>query len=420
MAKMDKLTVEECKALYFDSDSLIESPRKLFRLNGYSNGRYYYRFDENQEPVFYISVTNMIEQTMPTSPFLIKWMADMGHDESKEYAKQRADYGTMMHLLFQRLLINKKINFDEIDGELMDYLKQIGQPLSLFDSWIDELKKDVLAFALFLKEYKVKPLAIEMMLASDEGYAGALDLFCEMTIEEKGFHGEVYKSGEQKGKPKETKKETIIKGIVDFKSGRKGFYDQHEIQLEAYRRLLKENFPDFKDENIKIFNFAPNDWRTFPSYKLKDQSDSRNIEKFDYLVALGQIEMNKMDRNIVRINGEFDLSNSVTDAIQSISISSVVKEMNQTSELAEALGEQITHELTVDFATGGDSSAVFEVSADGIREVSQSEVDNLFKQSKPKRNARKNKKSEQPDEQNPDNRKDQGGTKKRKRSAPES
>lgn len=331
MAENIKLSVEECKALYFDPKALLEPTRKLYRLNGYAAGRYYYCLNEMGEPQFFISVTNMISQTLPTPEALTKWIAGLGYDQSKAYALERADYGTFMHILFTKLLIEKTLDMDSIDDELIQYLQEQGQPRTLFTEWIDELKKDVLAFAQFLKDYKVKPLAIELILASEEGgYAGAIDLICEMTIEEKGFFGEVYKSGENKGKPKETKREIRINAAIDNKSGRKGFYEAHEIQLQAYRNLVHENFPDLKID--KVYNFAPSDWRTAPSYKLKDQSESPNLEKFDYLVALANIEMSKREKQVIRISGTLDLEKDLTEAYEEVTISSLVKELQFKEE----------------------------------------------------------------------------------------
>ena len=70
------MTVEEIKAEFFNEDALQEQPEPVYRLD--SNGhRYYYTFDENGEPTFFVSVTTLIKQTMPTSPQLVKWIADM-------------------------------------------------------------------------------------------------------------------------------------------------------------------------------------------------------------------------------------------------------------------------------------------------------------------------------------------------------
>lgn len=325
MSKPNQLNIEECKALFFDETALLEPSRKLFRLNGYSAGRYYYSFNEGNEVEFFISVTNLIKQTMPTPDPLLKWIASMGYDESQAYAQERADYGTFMHIQFQSLLINKVLDLDSLDDQLKAWLQEQRQPQSLYEQWIDEIKKDVLGFAQFVRDYKVVPLAIEVMLASQDGYAGAVDLVCLMTIEEKGFFGEVLKSGPNKGQPKETKRETGVIGIVDFKSGRKNFYEAHEIQLEAYRNLVRENFPSLNMNDVRLYNYSPSEWRTKPGYKLKDQTNSPNRDKFPLLCSLARIEMSKRDKKITRITGVLDLNEPVEKVYHEIMISDLVK-----------------------------------------------------------------------------------------------
>ena len=105
------MTVEEIKAEYFNEDALQEQPEPVYRLDS-SGHRYYYTFDENGEPMFYVSVTTLIKQTLPTSPQLIKWIADIGYEESQRYAQERAAYGTFMHSQLAELLIARSYNLN--------------------------------------------------------------------------------------------------------------------------------------------------------------------------------------------------------------------------------------------------------------------------------------------------------------------
>ena len=323
--KLPVLTIEECKEIYFDKNILIYPSRKLFRMHGYSAGRYYYE-DTGRSINYFISVTNLIASTMPTPEPLKKWIADMGYDESRKYAQERADYGTFMHIKFHELLINRKLDLDSVDGELKDYIKECKLPDVLFDEWIEEMKKDILGFAAFLKEYRVRPLAIEIVLASEDGYAGAVDLICLMTIEEKGFFGEVYKSGDNKGKPKETRRETEVFAIVDFKSGRKNFYESHEIQLRAYKNMVQENFPRLDADKLRLYNYSPNEWRTVPGFKLKDQTDCQSSEKFEHLVNIAKIEMKRRARSVLKINGVLDLDKPVEDCYKEMTLDELIAE----------------------------------------------------------------------------------------------
>lgn len=325
------MTVEEIKAEYFDEDSLQEQPEPVYRLD--SNGhRYYYTFDEDGEPQFFVSVTTFIKQTMPTSPQLIKWIADMGYEESQRYALERAAYGTFMHSQIAELLISHTYDLDGLKERLKLYIESEKLPAD-FIGYADDLKKDVLAFAQFAKDYKLRPLAIELVLTNPrDGYAGAIDLCAEITIEEKGFFGEVYKSGDKKGQPKESKRERRIRAIIDFKSGRKGFWDEHEIQLAAYREMWNMHFEKYPVE--RVYNFSPKAWTgSVPTYNFKDQTDSKNAAKLPYLVELARIEDGKRDNTFTSCGGvisldEPDFENNITE----ISLAEVVKKRKQKPE----------------------------------------------------------------------------------------
>lgn len=324
------LTSEEMLSIFFNKDALVEAFEKVYCLQG-TNHRYYYTFDQNFEPTFFTSVTTMIKATMPTSPYLIKWIADMGYDESKNFAAERADYGTFMHKEIAELLITKKYNTEAMKEKLKAYIEAEKLP-SDFINHIDELKKDILAFAQFMIECKVKPLAIEIVLTHPtDGYAGAVDLICEMTQEVSGFYGEHFKTGARAGEPKETKKEQTFIAIVDFKSGRKGFFEEHEVQLQAYTEMWQHHFPGTPVE--RAFNWSPKAWTgATPTYNLKDQTGAKSRAKLKHLVEISKIE-NERRNNIVKvISGTIDLTKGLSENITEISLSQLVKKHKTESE----------------------------------------------------------------------------------------
>lgn len=320
------LHAEEVKALYFDSEALIEPPYKLFRLDSKGGNRNYYRFDEKNNPEFFISVTTFIGRSMPMNFHLLKWYADMGMQRAEEHKNERADYGTYMHGVIEKLTIARKYDLDKLYDDLVEYAQTKGRGQEYADKWYFEMKKDILAWAQFLIDYNVKPLAIEVMLCSPKyGYAGAIDLLCEMDFEFKGFYGEVYKSGVRKGEPKETKETRRIKAIVDAKSGKKGFFEGHEVQLHAYKNMFEENYPDIKID--KVFNWAGNEWRgVTPTYKLKDQTDSKLALKLKQFVELAQIdEATKDDTGFTIIQGVIDLDKGLESNIKELTKSELVQ-----------------------------------------------------------------------------------------------
>jgi len=297
------MSVEEIKALFFDANALKEPPYRIYQLNtdGY---RYYYRFDENGEPHFYPSVTTMLSAVMPTSPYLIEWMMKNGKEGAEEKRDIAAMYGTFMHSQFEEVIINRRYDFDEAPEKLRDYLDRENLPDKVFNDWLVKIRKDVLAFAQFVKDYNVRPLAVEIGLVHPKyNYAGCVDMPCIM---------------------KDPKTKEDFKAIVDFKSGRKGFYEEHELQLALYTMMWNVNFPDVKID--RFFNFSPKDWRSTPSYNLKEQTKSKNIEKIPHLLALAAIEDEKRDNTITVVKGVLDLDNGkLEDNILELSLSELIK-----------------------------------------------------------------------------------------------
>jgi hypothetical protein len=109
-----------------------------------------------------------------------------------------------------------------------------------------------------------------------------------MTIEEKGFFGEVYKAGEKKGMPKESKQEKVVTAIVDFKSSENGFFDKHFFQLQLNKRIFEENYPDRSID--RLFNWSPKAWISEPTFNLKDQTDGPLIDLCDCVFEQGRIK----------------------------------------------------------------------------------------------------------------------------------
>ena len=318
------ITTEQMVAMFFDEKALRLAPRPVYRMGG-TIDRIYYTLDESLEPRFYSSVTGFIESSLPTSPHLIKWIAEKGYEESQNYTKDRSYYGTFLHIEIGTLLIMKKLDLDKLRERLLAYIESNKLPQD-FVNYEEEFKKDLLAFAQWCIDYSVKPLSVEIVLASEEmGVAGAIDLVAELTIVEKGYFGEVYKSGPRKGEPKESKTETVVTAIIDFKSGRKGFFEAHEIQLESYRLLWNENFPEIGID--RIYNCSPKDWRgENPTYNFTDQSGSKSLLKLPHLLKLGALELRKREKSVLICEGEIDLEKKdVSGNFVNVNLSTLIK-----------------------------------------------------------------------------------------------
>ena len=258
--------IESVSAAY----NLLTPPDYTLRRVNTAQGRFYLA-DEKM----YISVTSLIDMTTRQDEGLIRKMSDMGYDKWMTWLNERASYGTIMHILIAEFLEHGYVDFDLLGHRVAVLFEQYNIAKNKYFVFYEDLCQDMLAFCKFAAEYKVQPLAIELPLISKtHQFGGTLDLVCKMIVKEKGYFGEVYKTGERKGEPKESTKELEIYGVVDFKSGRNGFTDKHADQLMLCEMLLKENYDEFLNSKIpvRLFNWAPKAWRTEPSYTLKDQS----------------------------------------------------------------------------------------------------------------------------------------------------
>lgn len=314
------ITSEKINPLFFDYTKLKYQPEPLYRLDS-SGHRYYYRLDQDNNPIFYTSVTTMIKNTMPTSPHLIKWLVDKQGD-GKDEAEERANYGTFLHAELASLLMNGTYDLDKLPEILQAFCTRENIPYKA--EWASELKKDLLALSQFIIDHNVKPLAIEICLWHPEDeYAGAIDLGCEMDVEDKGYFGEVYATGERKGQPKESKQVNRIRAIVDLKSGRKGFYESHEVQLAAYREMWNIHFPDMRID--RVFNVSPKEWRSTPSYNLTEQTDKKSIAKLPHLIQLAKIEDSRRSNMVTVCEGKIELTKGLEQNIKELSFTDLIK-----------------------------------------------------------------------------------------------
>ena len=301
---MQGVTVEEMKAMFFNVDALREPPYKVWQLNSKGH-RYYYRYDDEGNPEFYPSVTTILSQTLPKSQYLIDWIAKTGVEEAERYKQERGMYGTFMHAQFEELGISRMYDLDSLKNRLRDYM-EINRLPNDFIYYADDLKKDVLAFAQFIIDYDVKPMAVEIALVHPYyKYGGMIDYPCIM-----------------RESPNSNK---YIRAIVDFKSGRKGFYEEAEIQLHMYKDMWNINYPDCEID--RVFNFSPKDWRKCPSYNLKDQTDSPNAKKIPALLELAAIEDLKKDNVFTSVSGTImlDESPNLTSNVICLTLSELIK-----------------------------------------------------------------------------------------------
>lgn len=329
----------------FLSKDFTAPASRIYRI-GINGRRYYYEYIDGK-PIIYASGTTLISDGYPdNSKGMEEWrvkMRVMGENPD-EFAQYRANYGTIMHILFGHYLTGIKIPLHDLDK----YIRNLKGTFiadhdidALMKNNLEELQKDMLAFAQWVKDYNVKPLAIELMMRSVKyQVATAVDLVCNLDITEEGYFGEVYKSGERKGEPKLTKRPRTVIGIVDFKSGKKGFYDKHAIQLLLNKKIVEENYPNIKIE--ALYNFSPKDWRTNPGYNFTDQSNNNVLDELEEILSIGKkrhLKKNKsvtVYKGILDITSDFDYSKNYDVQDIDYFISNIREE-----EVVEEIGEEV-------------------------------------------------------------------------------
>ena len=323
------ITIIKPEAEYIDT-SLDPPPYSVYRIDG-NLKRYYYTLIDGK-PVFYISVTSLISATRPTPFALKKMLADLGWQGYHDFMKERADYGTWMHIMWNKLLVYKELPLDsEYMNMALDEYVGVHNVKIYKDSWIQDMQRDILSFAQWLKDYDVKPLLIEQPLVHPDMFAGCPDLVCELTVQEEGYWGEVYKSAEKKGKEKLTKKDVRVIAIVDYKSGKSGFFEDYELQLRGYDRLVKVNYP--KLNITKLFDLAPKAWRDKPTYSFKDQTNTEIQKQFPKLLEIFKMnEDNLKPPNITKYEGTVKVGSAVDAVFEEISIEDVVKEIKNIKD----------------------------------------------------------------------------------------
>ena len=317
------LTIEELRSLYFDEDALRLPPIKLFRMDSY-NKRIYYTSSKGVHE-FFPGVTGFLSKVLPTAPELIAWKVQMG-EGADDYVKERATYGSLMHGQFAPLLINRKYDLGPIREIIHEYCKEAAMIVDE-NAWTRELKGDIIAFADWMNKYQVKPLAIEVPLCTRKyGIATLIDLVCKMIVPMKGFWGEEYKSGARKGQPKETIKDCEIFAIIDFKSRKKAYVTEtDELQLAYSAEMVKENYPEFKDLDFKLFSWHPKDWKPVPGSHFTEHTNKHSVREMELYSELYHLKNNVSRYQRMSFKGVVEVGKDLSENYELMTLMEIVE-----------------------------------------------------------------------------------------------
>ncbi|MBS4000782.1 MAG: hypothetical protein KGZ71_09910 [Desulfobulbaceae bacterium] len=263
--KNNGYAIVEPELVIFDRDALKVAPRKLYRFDT-DGKRWYYEFLDsmNTVPMFYCGVTSSIASLdlLPSSEGLYFYYNKFSSMEAaKQDMQRKADYGSFIHVLISRFIKLRTLEFADMDDLVALYKAHYDLDYSN-RHWADRAIKDLIAVKNWMDDYEVKPLATELVLPGKDGYATAVDLICEMTLGS-GQNCKVLKTDIKNGTMQ------TVRAAIDFKTG-DGFYETHEMQMEAVRRVVNENLPELKV--TKMFNVSPKGI-TDLKCEMKDQTD---------------------------------------------------------------------------------------------------------------------------------------------------
>lgn len=345
-------TIETVNTQWFDPNAIRLPAYRVGRIN-YGNGRSYIRITDGQlETPFrlYTSLTTAISTCSPLERPLLEWYCKLGLAEADRYSKMKAHYGTLMHLLIGEFLQTSTFDFEEIGAKVEAYMSEHNYFERECSQWEQDLRYDIAAFIQFSLDYRIQPLGVEyVLLSSARNYGTLIDLVCKMTVEVKGFHGDVYASGPRKGEPKETKQEREVTAVINFKSGRHAFYRVNGIQIECERQLWEENFPDVPVQCA--FNWSPKDWDTTPSYNLKDWTGEISQQEVDAVLALADLRYGQkaINKKYVSIGGQYYSTRGLDECVRIL----------QAEEWARNKYSQLMGEVVAPVENGSDIKLPF-------------------------------------------------------------
>lgn len=319
---MSKPTVELVNTQWFDANAIRLPDYKVGRIN-YGAGRSYIRIlpDGSLENPFrlYTSLTTALNSCAPMERPLLEWYCKLGLAEADRYVKMKQHYGTLMHILIGDFLMTNTFDFEAIDEKVQEYLSEHSYFEKEVNDWPSDLRYDIAAFIKFANDVNMKALGVEYVLLSERGYGTLIDIVCEMTIQEKGFWGDVYLSGPRKGEPKESTKPVDVRALINMKSGRHQFYRVNGIQVACEKILWEENFPDLKVD--RVFNWSPKDWDTTPSYNLKDWTEEIGESEISSILNLADIRFAQkaVNKKYVTIGGQYYSTRGLDECVKVLS-----------------------------------------------------------------------------------------------------
>jgi hypothetical protein len=270
-----KQNIEVLQALYASPEmgesAMLLAGQRIFRTN-FAGRRYY--SDESGHT--YASLTTLLSAVV-NQKFLNTWREEMAAEYGNaelvtQHVQATADYGTALHIAVADFVRNGKVNWSDVEDFFYFYLLDtIKVKPETVISATNELIKDLACIVQFFHEYKVVPLAVELPVFKKIGSGGlatCIDLVVNM----------------------EVKKQTH-RAAINLKSGKKGFYESHGLQLAGEMMLYNETYGALTGNIEHFYNLAPKNFRKTPTYTLHswDKEKETLIKKFETYLQLATL-----------------------------------------------------------------------------------------------------------------------------------
>lgn len=299
----DQISLEKVKPDY-SRDELIENPEPLYRIDD-RGLRFYYTLDQNFNPTFYGSTTTIKSMVTPTPRPIIEKELEMGKQAFNNYRNMKASFGTFWHLQAALFTEHHEYDLDELQESIDGWAENKNVDTS---GWYKDAWKGLLSWMKFMADYNVKPLAIEIPLAHPDNYAGTIDLVCEMNA----------KKYSSKTDYEDRKR---INAIIDWKTGY--IFSDHAIQLHMNKRCWEQNFPNIEID--AVYNWTWRDWRSKPSYDLRNQTKSNEQQLIDDYLHIWKTKHFSKPRDIRISEGLLVVGNDTDSHWDKIPITEYVK-----------------------------------------------------------------------------------------------
>lgn len=306
--RADQVTLENVVA-DFTSAEVKDPPQILYRMDD-RGLRFYYTLNDAYEPTFYGSTTTIKNLVTPTPRPIIEKELDMGKQAFREYRNNRASFGTFWHIQAARLTEHAEYDLDQLQKNIELFAG--ANEVTDIKGWYQDAWKGLLSWVQFMNDYQVHPLAIEIPLAHPGGYAGTIDLVCQMNA----------KKYTKKTPPEKRKR---IRAIIDWKSGY--IFPDHAIQLFINQKIWDHHYPDLPLEGL--YNWTWTDWRTRPGYELRNQTDSEEASLIDYYIEIWKTKYFSKPRDIKTSQGLLMVGANANDHWKEIPIWEYVKSKHQ-------------------------------------------------------------------------------------------